>query len=106
MGRKTFQSPKLKANVRLPPRIIPAGVRVQRPGRHVSVKDVEALSGVSFQTTSKVLNGGGSVSDVTRARIQQAAADLGYVPNRQARSLVMQKTQPGGLLASEYRDHE
>ena len=105
-GEETFQSPKLKANVRLPPRIIPAGVRVQRPGRHVSVKDVAALSGVSFQTTSKVLNGGGSVSDVTRARIQQAAADLGYVPNLQARSLVMQKTQTVGVITSDFRDHD
>src|SRR5437588_534490 len=105
-GEETFQSPKLKANVRLPPRIIPAGVRVHRPGRHVSVKDVAALSGVSFQTTSKVLNGGGSVSDVTRARIQQAAADLGYVPNLQARSLVMQKTQTVGVITSDFRDHD
>src|SRR5881398_2930889 len=81
-----------------------AGVRVQRPGRHVSVKDVAALSGVSFQTTSKVLNGGGSVSDVTRARIQQAAADLGYVPNLQARSLVMQRTRTVGLIAGDFSD--
>jgi LacI family transcriptional regulator len=76
-----------------------------RPTRRVSVKDVAARSGVSFQTTSKVLNGKGSVSDVTRTRILQAATDLRYVPNLQARSLVMQSTREVGLLASDFSDH-
>jgi LacI family transcriptional regulator len=77
---------------------------VRRHARHVSVKDVAARSGVSFQTTSKVLNGKGSVSDVTRARILKVAGDLGYVPNLQARSLVMQQTQTVGLIASDFSD--
>lgn len=72
--------------------------------RRVSVKDVAARSGVSFQTTSKVLNGGGSVSEVTRARILKAASDLGYVPNLQARSLVMQRTRTIGLIAGDFSD--
>lgn len=72
--------------------------------RHVSVKDVAARSGVSFQTTSKVLNGGGSVSDVTRARILQAASELGYVPNLQARSLVMQRTKTVGVVTGDFSD--
>ena len=76
----------------------------ERKGRHVSVKDVAARSGVSFQTTSKVLNGGGSVSGPTRARILQAASDLGYVPNLQARSLVMQRTQTVGVITSDFSD--
>jgi LacI family transcriptional regulator len=59
---------------------------------------------VSFQTTSKVLNGGGSVSGLTRARILQAASDLGYVPNLQARSLVMQRTQTVGVITSDFSD--
>ena len=45
-----------KANVRFPAHNT-RSVRVRRPTRHVSVKDVAARSGVSFQTTSKVLNG-------------------------------------------------
>ncbi len=75
-----------------------------RPARRVSVKDVAARSGVSFQTTSKVLNGGGSVSEATRARILQVATDLGYVPNLQARSLVMQRSQTIGLIAGDLSD--
>lgn len=68
------------------------------------MKDVAARSGVSFQTTSKVLNGGGSVSEVTRARIVQAASDLGYVPNLQARSLVMQRTLTVGVITGDFSD--
>src|SRR5438270_2572313 len=79
-------------------------VRVRRATRHVSVKDVAARSGVSFQTTSKVLNGKGSVSEVTRARILRAARDLGYVPNLLARSLVMHATRAIGLVASDLSD--
>jgi LacI family transcriptional regulator len=80
-------------------------VTPSRQTRNVSVKDVAARSGVSFQTTSKVLNGKGSVSDVTRARILRAASDLGYVPNLQARSLVMRSTRAVGLIASDFSDH-
>lgn len=63
-----------------------------------------ARSGVSFQTTSKVLNGKGSVSVLTRARILRAASDLGYVPNLQARSLVMKSTRAVGLITSDFSD--
>jgi LacI family transcriptional regulator len=66
---------------------------------------VAARSGVSFQTTSKVLNGKGSVSEATRARILRVASDLGYVPNLQARSLVMQATQAVGVITSDFSDH-
>jgi LacI family transcriptional regulator len=69
------------------------------------VKDVAARSGVSFQTTSKVLNGKGSVSDVTRARILGAAHELGYVPNLLARSLVMHATHAIGLVAGDLGDN-
>lgn len=79
-------------------------MRERNAARRVSVKDVAARAGVSFQTTSKVLNGGGSVSEVTRARILQAAGDLDYVPNLQARSLVMQRTRTIGLIAGDFSD--
>jgi LacI family transcriptional regulator len=70
----------------------------------VSVKDVAARSGVSFQTTSKVLNGKGTVSERTRQRILSAARDLGYVPNILARSLVTRRTHAIGLVASDFSD--
>ena len=77
---------------------------MRRGTRHVSVKDVAARSGVSFQTTSKVLNGKGSVSDVTRARILAVASELGYTPNLQARSLVMQRTLTVGVITGDFSD--
>jgi LacI family transcriptional regulator len=78
---------------------------VRKLTRHVSVKDVAARSGVSFQTTSKVLNGKGSVAEGTRARILGAARDLGYVPNLLARSLVNHSTRAVGLVAPDFGDH-
>src|SRR5260370_6573853 len=104
-GRGCTMPPASKLGGRsLTPHNIPS-VRLGRPTKHVSVKDVAARSGVSFQTTSKVLNGKGSVSAVTRARILRAGSDLGYVPNLQARSLVMQRTRAVGLIPSAFSHH-
>jgi len=70
----------------------------------VSLKDVAARAGVSFQTTSKVLNGKGTVAPETRARIVGAAEELGYVPNALARSLLSRSTCTIGVLASDFSD--
>jgi LacI family transcriptional regulator len=72
---------------------------------YVSLRDVAARSGVSFQTASKVLNGrAGVVSPSTRERILHAAAELGYVPNAMARSLVRRASVTIGVLADDYSD--
>jgi LacI family transcriptional regulator len=73
--------------------------------RYVSVKDVAARAGVSFQTASKVLNGGNvRVSADTAARILAAAEQLGYRPNTVARSLVQRSTATVGLVAGDITD--
>lgn len=69
---------------------------------YVSLKDVAALAGVSFQTASKVLNGKGAVSPDTRARTLGAAETLGYVPNALARSLLGKSTCTIGVLATDF----
>jgi LacI family transcriptional regulator len=72
---------------------------------YVSLKDVAARSGVSFQTASKVLNGrSGVVSPGTRERILRAAGELGYVPNAMARGLVRQASLTVGVLADDFSD--
>lgn len=71
----------------------------------VSLKDIAAQAGVSFQTVSKVLKGKGSVSPETRAWILEVAEQLGYVPNALARSLVSQRTGTIGVVASDFSDH-
>lgn len=72
---------------------------------HVSLKDIAAQAGVSFQTVSKVLKGKGNVSPETRAWILQVADELGYVPNALARGLVSQRTSTIGIVASDFSDY-
>jgi LacI family transcriptional regulator len=72
---------------------------------YISLKDVAARSGVSFQTASKVLNGrSGVVSAQTRQRILDAARELGYVPNALARGLVSRTSLTVGVLAGDFSD--
>jgi LacI family transcriptional regulator len=72
---------------------------------YVSLKEVAARAGVSFQTASKVLNGGNvRVSAETEARIIAVAESLGYRPNTVARSLVQQTTATIGLVAGDMTD--
>ena len=75
------------------------------PRRYVSIKEVAAKAGVSFQTASKVLNGGNvRVSSETAARIMAVAERLGYRPNTVARSLVQRSTATIGLIAGDITD--
>ncbi|WP_144765746.1 LacI family DNA-binding transcriptional regulator [Curtobacterium sp. 9128] len=52
-----------------------------------TVRDVAALAGVSPKTVSNVINGVVVVRPETRARVEQALAQLDYVPNLSARGL-------------------
>lgn len=73
--------------------------------KYVSIKEVAARAGVSFQTASKVLNGSDvRVSAETAERILAAAESLGYRPNTIARSLVQRTTATIGLVASDATD--
>jgi DNA-binding LacI/PurR family transcriptional regulator len=51
-----------------------------------TVETIAAAAGVSIASVSRVLNGHGARPDTVR-RVERAAAELGYVPNRVARSL-------------------
>lgn len=53
----------------------------------VSIKDVATLAGVSVGTVSNVLNRPSSVRPTTRAKVESAIAQLGFVPNASARQL-------------------
>jgi len=53
----------------------------------VTLKQVAAQAGVSYQTVSKVLNGQANVSKDTEERIWQVVRSLGYRPHYTARSL-------------------
>ncbi|BDZ44721.1 LacI family transcriptional regulator [Naasia aerilata] len=64
------------------------------------MSDVGRLAGVSAQTVSRFLTGKGYVHDETRVRIQAAIEELGYRPNRIARSLHIARTDTIGLLSA------
>jgi DNA-binding LacI/PurR family transcriptional regulator len=61
--------------------------------------DVARLAGVSHQTVSRVLNDNPNVKEQTRLRVRAAIAELGYRPNRAARTLVTGRSQVIGVLA-------
>lgn len=52
----------------------------------VTINDVAARAGVSKKTVSHVVNGIGRVAPATRARVEAAVAELGFVPSPQARA--------------------
>jgi DNA-binding LacI/PurR family transcriptional regulator len=68
------------------------------PARPLVMADVAVRAGVSHQTVSRVINGHPSVAPLTRERVQQAIAELGYRPNLAARALVTGSTRTIGLV--------
>lgn len=66
--------------------------------RNVTIFDIAEASDVSYSTVSRVLNGFEYVRDDTRRRVLQAAEELGYVANLQARSLAGGRSNIVGML--------
>jgi DNA-binding LacI/PurR family transcriptional regulator len=67
-------------------------------GRRVTINDIAQRAGVSKGAVSYALNGRPGLSDETRARILQIADDLGWHPNRAARSLSAARADAVGLV--------
>ena len=72
--------------------------RQQRP---VSIRDVAAAASVSYQTVSRVINNHPSVKESTRAAVLAAISDLGFRPNRAARSLAGGRVNAVTVLTSD-----
>ena len=72
-----------------------------RPHRPPTLEQVASLAGVGRGTASRVINGSDQVSESSRAAVLKAIDDLGYVPNRAARSLVTRLTDVVALVVSE-----
>lgn len=65
----------------------------------ITVKDIAAYTGVSATTVSNVINGrDGRVSAETIEKIKAAIAELGYVPNMSAKSLVSRQSKVIGFI--------
>ncbi len=67
----------------------------------LSIKDVALRAGCSIATVSRVLAGKGYISDDARQKVEAAVKELGYRPNRVARSLRAQKSRVIGLILSD-----
>lgn len=66
-----------------------------------TIKDVAKRAGVAPITASRVINNTGYVSDETRRKVQLAIIDLGYIPNRVARSLRSKQTNTIALVLTD-----
>src|SRR3954470_4752399 len=75
------------------------------PGRAANIFDVARLAGVSHQTVSRVINEMPNVRPATRARVEQAIAQLHYSPSPAARALVTRRTRTIGLVTPGISDY-
>lgn len=66
--------------------------------QNVTLKDVSEAAGLSLITVSRALRQPETVHADSRAKVQRAIEELGYVPNLAARSLVSQKSDMVGVV--------
>ena len=69
-----------------------------------TLKDVALLAGVSTSAVSRTFTEGASVSLAMRARVDRAAAELGYRPNFLAASLTTGRTKLIGLVSNNFHN--
>ncbi|KND41030.1 MULTISPECIES: LacI family DNA-binding transcriptional regulator [Streptomyces] len=72
-----------------------------RSGGRPTLEEVAARAGVGRGTVSRVINGSPRVSDATRAVVEAAVAELGYVPNTAARALAANRTDAIAMVVPE-----
>ncbi len=63
-----------------------------------TLKELAALLNISVSTVSKALNNSHEISDKTRERVKELAAELNYKPNRIAQQLKTNKTRTIGVI--------
>ncbi|MEV7084715.1 LacI family DNA-binding transcriptional regulator [Streptomyces sp. NPDC093085] len=66
-----------------------------------TLEEVAALAGVGRGTVSRVINNSPRVKETTRHLVEQAIAQLGYIPNRAARALAGSRTDAVALVIPE-----
>jgi DNA-binding LacI/PurR family transcriptional regulator len=78
-------------------------VQVVNGGRRngSTLEEVASRAGVSRATVSRVVNGSPKVSPDVRRAVEAAVLELGYVPNRAARSLVTRRSGSIGVVITE-----
>jgi DNA-binding LacI/PurR family transcriptional regulator len=76
-------------------------MEVRRASARPTLEEVAARAGVGRGTVSRVINGSPRVSEQAREAVLQAIDELGYVPNRAARTLVTRRTDTVALVVAE-----
>jgi len=72
--------------------------------KKATASDVAELAGVSKWTVSRAFTDGASISPQALARVQQAAAQLGYRPNLLARGLARKRSRLIGVVVDEMQN--
>ena len=75
---------------------------VRSPSRRATSYDVARKAGVAQSTVSRCFQPGSNISPVTRALVTDVATELGYRPNALARSLITQRSNLVGVIATRY----
>jgi LacI family transcriptional regulator len=63
-----------------------------------TINDVARIAAVSKKTVSRVINRSPLLNEETRRRVEEVIAELGYVPNPQARALALRRNFVIGLV--------
>lgn len=71
---------------------------MSRSKERITIADVAEKADVSAMTVSRVLNNKGEISEATRQHVLSVMRELGYRPNRVARSLATAKTLKIGVI--------
>jgi LacI family transcriptional regulator len=64
----------------------------------VTIRDIAKKLGLSIAAVSRALDGYSDISEETRQKVIQAAAEMGYVPNQAARQLRRKKADAIGYI--------
>ncbi|OOM70470.1 putative HTH-type transcriptional repressor ExuR [Clostridium puniceum] len=70
----------------------------------VTIKDIAKLANVSHTTVSRALNNSPYINEETKSKIKALAKELHYVPNYNAKSLVLLKSYVIGVFFSSISD--
>src|SRR5713101_6776472 len=69
-----------------------------------TLREVASLSGVSTMTVSRVVNNSRDVKSETRARVESAIAQLGFVPNALGRLLAQKRSRASLSISRSVSD--
>ncbi|RYG64705.1 LacI family transcriptional regulator, partial [bacterium] len=73
--------------------------------RRVTLQDVARVAGVNVSTVSDALKGTGRVSEATREKVRQIAAESNYIPNLAARALVTGRTGTIAVVCGDLNEY-